>query len=520
MTIHPRTISTPPASPPVRGASLGLRLGIVTTLVVTGTMATLSGAQLFIDLRDEVHDQQRRLSESLSPLVAELRTAPTRTAAETALHRFHAAYFEQGQVEHHLAVVDAADRAIIATEATGIWHSPQSLTASVRIVVPALGPDVYALWATTDNSAFFAARNQRWKAWAVHVGVTALLTLAMLFIVIRREVTGPIDRLLQGVRKMEMGYWDDMADPGGAWEVRWLGWRFHTLGEELSRTVEHLVAAQQRAYAMHRDTGSGSEVASEEASSAAGALDHLDSDATLSRLRTRLERLRRARPDDPEDFTLARLTWDQYAPQAEKLGQPQLRVSLEDAALRVLDPDAFGDISMRIEAERPRLEELARARGDRIRRALVDRNVPIVEIRHRVKHPAGLWKKMRQKNLTFDQVHDLVALRIVVPTEADCYHALGVVHDLYAPIVGRFKDYIVQPKSNGYRSLHASVRDAHRAVFEVQIRSLAMHRHAERGPATHADYKDATRIPADPGRRAPWKRLFRLGRRLRQPRQS
>jgi GTP pyrophosphokinase len=151
---------------------------------------------------------------------------------------------------------------------------------------------------------------------------------------------------------------------------------------------------------------------------------------------------------------------------------------------------------------------------------LVDRNVPIVEIRHRVKHPAGLWKKMRQKNLTFDQVHDLVALRIVVPTEADCYHALGVVHDLYAPIVGRFKDYIVQPKSNGYRSLHASVRDAHRAVFEVQIRSLAMHRHAERGPATHADYKDATRIPADPGRRAPWKRLFRLGRRLRQPRQS
>lgn len=209
---------------------------------------------------------------------------------------------------------------------------------------------------------------------------------------------------------------------------------------------------------------------------------------------------------------LAQSTWDQYAPQAEKLGQPQLRVSLEDAALRVLDPDAFGDISVKIEAERSRLEELARARGDQIRRAMAARSVPVVEIRHRVKHPAGIWKKMRQKNLTFDQVHDLVALRIVVPTEADCYHAFGVIHDLYAPIVGRFKDYVVRPKSNGYRSLHASVRDAERAVFEVQIRSIAMHRHAEHGPAAHADYKDATRIPADPARRAPWKRRFRIGK--------
>jgi GTP pyrophosphokinase len=234
--------------------------------------------------------------------------------------------------------------------------------------------------------------------------------------------------------------------------------------------------------------------------------------ATALRLHARLERLRRASPDDPEDFMLAQSTWDQYAPQAETLGQPQLRISLEDAAMRVLDPDAFGDISSRIETERPRLEKLAHARGDQIRRAMTARSVPVVEIRHRVKHPAGIWKKMRQKNLTFDQVHDLVALRIVVPTEADCYHALGVVHDLYAPIIGRFKDYVVRPKSNGYRSLHSSVRDAEGAIFEVQIRSIAMHRHAEQGGAAHAEYKHATRIPADPERRAAWKRLFGVGR--------
>ncbi len=124
---------------------------------------------------------------------------------------------------------------------------------------------------------------------------------------------------------------------------------------------------------------------------------------------------------------------------------------------------------------------------------------------------------MHQKNLTFDQIHDLVALRIVVPTESDCYHALGAVHQLYAPIVGRFKDYVVRPKSNGYRSLHSSVRDAEGAIFEVQIRSIAMHQHAEQGPAAHADYKHATRIPADPRGNARWKRIFQIGRRPRQP---
>ncbi len=510
--------STPLVTPPVRGASLGLRLGIVTTLVVTGTMATLSGAQLYMDLRDEVRDQQRRLSESLAPLVADLRAAPTRTAAEASLRRFHVAYFEQGQVEHHLAIVDAADRPILGTAGAGAWRSQKSLTANVRIVVPALGANAYTLRATTDNSDFVAARNQRWSAWALHVGVTALLILAMLFVVIRREVTGPIDRLLQSVRKMEMGYWDDMADPGGAWEVRWLGWRFRTLGEELSRTVEHLVAAQRRAYAIDLDPGIASEAIPGEAPPPQSLVDHPDSTATVLRLHARLERLRRVRPDDPASRTLAQSTWDLYAPQAERLGRPELRVSLEDAALRVLDPDAFSDVSERIEAERSRLEELARVRSDQLREALSARNVPLVEIHHRVKHPAGIWKKMLQKNLTFEQVHDLIALRIVVPTEADCYRALGVVHDLYALIVGRFKDYVVWPKPNGYRSLHASVRDAEGAIFEVQIRSVAMHRHAEQGPATHAGYKDATRIPVDSGRRTPWQRLLQVGRRIRQRR--
>ncbi len=505
-------------SPPAKGPTLGLRLGVLTAVVVTGTMAAISGAQLAFDLRAEVRDQQRRLGESLAPLVTELKTAPTREAVATAVERFHGAYMGLGYFHHHLAVVDASGRAVITTRASGGPHPTGSPKARVPFVAPAMGPETYALIVTADGAEFLAARDRRWRAWAAHVGTTALLTLALLFGVIRREVTAPIDRLLEGVRKMELGYWDDMPDPGGAWEIRWLGWRFRTLGEELRRTVEHLVAAQRRAYAVDHHPDSGSETLTRETPPLQSPPDRLDAAATTVRLHARLELLRRANPGDSGSHTLAQLTWDRDANEAERLGQPDLRMSLEDAALRVLNPDVFLDISARKDGERPRLEALARARGEQIHRALSARNIPVVEIRHRIKHPAGIWKKMLDKNLAFDQVHDLVALRIIVPTEADCYHALGVIHDLYAPIVGRFKDYVARPKSNGYRSLHTSVGDTDGAVFEVQIRSVAMHRHAEQGPAAHADYKDATRVPAKPPRVAPWKRLLGIGRQQRESR--
>lgn len=116
---------------------------------------------------------------------------------------------------------------------------------------------------------------------------------------------------------------------------------------------------------------------------------------------------------------------------------------------------------------------------------------------------------MQQKGLEFAQVHDLVALRIIVPTESDCYAALGVLQDLYVPIVGRFKDYIAAPKRNGYRSLHLNVSDGNGEVFEVQIRSVAMHRHAEQGAAAHALYKEEAAIRPVPTRRARLTRALR-----------
>jgi hypothetical protein len=495
---------------PRRTATLGLRLGVLTTISVAGAMAALTGTQLALELRAEHRDNEIRLRESLAPLVGELRTARTPEELLALVERFHAIYVNQGHEYHNLSIIDASNQTILTTGGRAGIAPASVLTAAVPVIAPALGTEPGTLVMTEDGTELAANRSRRWIAWVIHVGGTAALILVMLFTVIRREVTKPIDRLLEGIRKMEQGYLEDMPDPGGAWEIRWLGWRFRLLGEELSRTVEHLVAAQRRAYAADQqspgDLGDTVEVLDPASRSAA----HRDSGAAILWLDTQLERLRGANPADPSARLLAQSAWERYAAQAEKLGEPELRSRLEDAALLLLEPEGFLDIAARVELKRSDLDTLARSREGRIRHALDSRGVPVVEICGRIKHVAGVWKKMHYKNLTFDQIHDLVALRVVVPTEADCYHALGVIHELFRPVVGRFKDYIVAPKSNGYRSLHGSVRDENDAVFEIQIRSVTMHRHAQQGPAAHTAYKESTRVPVTPTRNAPWRRLLQI----------
>ena len=135
--------------------------------------------------------------------------------------------------------------------------------------------------------------------------------------------------------------------------------------------------------------------------------------------------------------------------------------------------------------------------------------VPYIMIQHRVKHTAGVWKKMKSKKLNLDQIHDLYAFRIVVPTESDCYWTLGVIHRTFKPVVGRFKDYIAHPKGNGYQSLHTCVEPKEGPIFEIQIRSIAMHQHSESGTAAHWIYKNEgengkTKLVS----RSWWSRLF------------
>jgi len=469
-----------------------LRLGLLITCTVAGTMAVFTGTQLAFELQAERHDREARLADSLAPLVAELRSAGTRDTALAAVARFHAAYVAEGHADHDLVLVDATGRLIAGRVGHAVTPGHGVLQASVPVISPGLGPQPATLRVTQDGSGLRDAWLRRWWNWAAHVGGTAASILALLYFVIRREVTGPIDRLLSGVRKMELGYWDDMPDPGGAWEVRWLGWRFRTLGQELGRTVEHLVAAQRRAYAANQHDAGVTDAAPSMSPTPVAFVDGQQAGDAVARQEALLERLRHADSSDATDYMLAQSTWDHGAALAERLGRPDLAAELEDAALRVLDPDGFRDISAWIDEARPRLESRARTRAEQLRLALDARGVRLIEIQWRVKHPAGTWRKMQLKGLRIEQVHDLVALRVIVPAEADCYHALGVVHDYYTPIVGRFKDYVVAPKPNGYRGLHCSLRDTDGSVFEVQIRSVAMHRHAEMGSAAHGTYRVAT----------------------------
>lgn len=492
----PAVDAVAPANTPIpRGMGLGPRLGSLTTLVVSGVMAVVTGGQLAWDLHTELRDRQSLLSESLSPLAAELQGAATRGDARAAVTRFHASFVARGRERHYLAIVGPSARLMLEEgERPGTAQAPL-LSATMSLTSAAFGAEPVTLVVAQDATDYLAARTRRWWAWALHVALTAAATLALLHVVIRREVTGPIERLLTGVQKMELGYWDAMPDPGGAWEVRWLGWRFRALANELSRTVAHLIAAQRRAYAAAVDTHARA-AGAPTAEFPSRAIPRDDAAEAIGALQASLHRLEDGAQAEADRRALARQAWDELAPRAERLGRPDLRIELEDAALQVLDPDGFRDVTLQLHARRSQLDAQARQRTGEIRHSLATRGVPVLCIGCRIKHAAGIWKKIREKNLSFDQVHDLLALRVVVPTESDCYHALGVVHDLYPPVIGRFKDYIAAPKENGYRGLHTSVRDRDQAVFEIQIRSAAMHQFAEEGAAAHANYKDDNRLPA------------------------
>lgn len=476
-----------------RGLGLGLRLGLFASLVISAGMAAVTGGELAWELHTELRDRQALLRESLSPLAAQLRQASNRADALAAVLRFHSSFVDRGRGGHYLALSDPSGHVIVDAGERDWAGDASLLKASMTLTAVAFGDEPLSIVVAQDGSDYSAARVRRWWTWAVHVGVTALLILMLLHMVIRREVTGPIERLLAGIRKMELGYWDDMPDPGGAWEIRWLAWRFRSLGNELGRTTAHLVAAQRRAYAEGTGATTQGVLREDLALASTPRRPKGAADEEVRTLQVLLHRLQDRALAREERRTLARLTWDEMAMRAERLGRPDLRVALEDAALQILDPAGFEEIAGQLGTRRPAIEAKAQALAGQIRQALETTHIPVLHIGHRVKHIAGVWNKMHEKSLSFDQVHDLLALRIVLPTESDCYHALGVAHDLFQPFIGRFKDYVARPKANGYRSLHTSVRDSEGTIFEIQIRSAAMHQFAEQGVPAHANYKDGTR---------------------------
>ena len=182
-------------------------------------------------------------------------------------------------------------------------------------------------------------------------------------------------------------------------------------------------------------------------------------------------------------------TMEIYAPIAHRLGMQRMKWELEDLSLKYLDPTAFNEITHSLEEKSKEYGSFMERIQKQIEGKLTEDHIPFRRVYGRMKHPYSIYRKMYAQNKTMDEVLDLFAFRVIVDTVADCYNVLGIIHDLYRPILGRFKDYIGTPKPNMYQSLHTTVIGADGIPFEVQIRTEEMHEIAEYGVAAHWKYK-------------------------------
>jgi GTP pyrophosphokinase len=211
----------------------------------------------------------------------------------------------------------------------------------------------------------------------------------------------------------------------------------------------------------------------------------------MLRLASRLQTLRfYAASKLPVSPSLARESLQVFAPLANRLGIWQVKWELEDLSFRFLEPEVYKEVARLLDEKRGEREVYMEQLRTRVESELRGRSIS-ASVQGRPKHIYSIVKKMRGKALNFDQVFDIRALRVVVPSVKDCYAALSWVHEQFRPIVEEFDDYIAKPKPNGYQSLHTIVRDDHGKPIEIQIRTQAMHEHAEHGVAAHWAYKEA-----------------------------
>jgi GTP diphosphokinase / guanosine-3',5'-bis(diphosphate) 3'-diphosphatase len=188
---------------------------------------------------------------------------------------------------------------------------------------------------------------------------------------------------------------------------------------------------------------------------------------------------------------IARETMEIYSPLAGRIGMEEVKSELQTEAFTHLEPEAFATIQARLNFLRGQGADIIEEVREELRKVCEDAGVRVLEVTGREKSPFSIWEKMQQRNVAFEQLSDIMAFRIVVPTKEACYTALGAVHSAFPVIAGRFKDYISTPKSNGYQSLHTGVtlREPRNQKIEVQIRTREMHEVGEAGVAAHWLYK-------------------------------
>ncbi len=212
----------------------------------------------------------------------------------------------------------------------------------------------------------------------------------------------------------------------------------------------------------------------------------------MIKLADRLHNMRTLKFKSPESQKrIAKETLEIYCPIAQRLGISKLKIELDDLSLKYLQPDVYYDLVNQISMRKSTREQYIQSIVDEVSQCISNAEIK-AKVDGRVKHFFSIYKKMKNQNKTLDQIYDLFAVRIIVDNVKDCYAALGVIHEMYKPIPGRFKDYIAMPKANMYQSLHTTLIGSSGQPFEIQIRTYEMHKAAEYGIAAHWKYKEAS----------------------------
>jgi ppGpp synthetase/RelA/SpoT-type nucleotidyltranferase len=508
-----------------RRMSLGWSLGLSTALIVVLVMGILIFAQQWRDIRRDWKDRVTLLEESLVPLASDVEAAVTLEEIRQRVSAVQKAFLVRGYTKYYADLRDGEGHIIVSSPSRSDGDmSSWTLRASIPVSSSLLPGGNGSLTVWQQDSKLKAEVERRWIFWLLDLGVTVLFILVSLQLAHHYLVARPLRSLMESIRHMEMGYWRGLKIPSGAWEMQWLAYRFQQLGARLDETMQLLVQARRRAC---RDLyASPDRLATRETEDIMCLDDVLlpgeapvvsDHDRFLQEIgpQNLLDKCRFLEchsPSDPAAQALAREVWEKDVSEAERLCENGLRSRLENAALRILNPDAFEQLSRDLRAMISLRKRWVKEREREMRKALAKHQLSCLEIQHRVKHVAGIWRKMQTKRLGLDQIHDIFAFRIIVSEEQECYLVLDAIHQYFEPLLLRFKDYIARPKANGYRSIHTCVRDLNNLIFEIQIRTVEMHKEAEGGVACHWQYKAEqprrlrTPLPFDRG----WWRLKAL----------
>jgi len=479
----------PGFSSPQRGLKIGVSLALGITVVLIVVLGGLSAIQLRREASQERDARQTLLAESLAPLAAEVADASGLDEIKERLGAYQQAFVVRGHPDHQVALADENGE-VIACSDRGRERVPESaLSATIMVQTPVLpaGRGTLTVWQDGSGLTTEMAR-RRGLAW-FDICVTVLVLGLGVQLVVHLLVSRPLRQLLISIEKTENGYIQQPPNIRGAWEFRLLAWRFHKMSKELFEGTRLLVAAQRRAMmlaAQRHGIPNGNRTTNGPVS---GPGKRTTDEAFLLRyLRDRCVFLETCRSGDPSALRDAVEAWEYDVVQAERLGEMDLKGRLGNAALRILEPEAYESVSRAVDDLRTSRADWCLEVEDALKRELAVSGVQCLAIQHRVKHVAGVWRKMQNKHLDIGEVHDALAFRLVVADLDECYLALNAVHRLFEPEPFRFKDYIVRPKANGYQSLHTTVRDRDGFPFEVQVRSMEMHEAAENGTASHWRY--------------------------------